>query len=97
MSELSSHIHLRESQDSLSVIKQRESEVKDFESKIVVALSDFSSKPLETRHDVVLSLLEDLAGRLPYGYAPILLTLHEHLRLIHNSSATQLNASTQKL
>jgi hypothetical protein len=31
MSELSSHIHLRDSQDSISALKQKEQEVKDFE------------------------------------------------------------------
>jgi len=41
MSDLSSHIHLRDSQDSLSAIKQRELEVKDFESKVALALKDF--------------------------------------------------------
>jgi len=65
--------------------------VKDFESKVSFALRDFTAKPLDTRHQIVLSLLEDLAARLPLGYAPILLTLHDHLRTLHSTQSTELS------
>jgi predicted oxidoreductase len=65
--------------------------VKDFESKVSLALRDFTSKPLDTRHLILLSLLEDMATRLPSGYAPTLLTLHDHLRTLHSTQSAELS------
>ena len=46
---------------------------------------------MDTRHLILLSLLEDLAPRLPSGYAPTLLTLHDHLRTLHSTQSAELS------
>jgi ElaB/YqjD/DUF883 family membrane-anchored ribosome-binding protein len=38
-----------------------------------------------------------LAGRLPHGYTPVLLTLHDHLKSLHMSATQELNSTNIKL